>query len=535
MKSGMSTPIIYAGQVESGMGPKVQPASDADLILAISKNQDASAFAQLYERYKNSGYALAYRITRQKDMAEEALQEAMLRIWNAARSFDPKGNPKGWILKIVAREGLEAMKKNRRRQVIKEREGAREHLAADEHSDSAAEHGEALAMLHGLLDRLPDIERQMVALYYAAGFSQAEIAEQLAVPQRTVSFRLSKVLEGLRQGLSKAGFAAALPLLEADSLGNAMLSGTPAPASIATQIFENLAEQVPVGAQGPAVAAGSKLSWAVVGAGIVILATGAGLWTKAKVNSEAQTVPPHKKSDKILPASPPLASEKVAPNLPDKGKDTLKYRDLAWSFDTGLPKGPVLLEGGWKFEPHPNKAANVLWAPPSASYQPALLALPVHARGTPYLVTLKEIYLRDCISTKTLAFSDGRAVLEGRIWIRPRIFLKFKKARGHGSTIRYWHYDRYLVGTEKGQVTYIEHLPEEKSTFTRLILACQDVAIESISFREIRREEIPAELRDPKALIATFEAEGIKSTESKVLPLLDRHTSLLAKPFITED
>src|SRR5579862_6284908 len=60
-----------------------------------------SAFSELYEGHAGAAYSLALRLMENNALAEDAVQEAMLRIWKAAPTMRP-GNTRAWILRIVA-------------------------------------------------------------------------------------------------------------------------------------------------------------------------------------------------------------------------------------------------------------------------------------------------------------------------------------------------------------------------------------------------------------------------------------------------
>src|SRR5262245_46928087 len=87
---------------------------DNSLVLAVAK-RDRDAFAVLYERHARICLGLAQHLTGSQALAEEAVQEAMLRIWQLAHLYRT-GNARAWILKIVAHESTRIIRSSRRMQ-----------------------------------------------------------------------------------------------------------------------------------------------------------------------------------------------------------------------------------------------------------------------------------------------------------------------------------------------------------------------------------------------------------------------------------
>ena len=81
------------------------------LLLAIGKERDQAAFQELYDHILSPAFGVASYLTRRKEQAEEAVQEAMIRIWNSAHTYKP-GKGKSWVLRIVAREAIRVRKKD---------------------------------------------------------------------------------------------------------------------------------------------------------------------------------------------------------------------------------------------------------------------------------------------------------------------------------------------------------------------------------------------------------------------------------------
>lgn len=309
---------------------------DAQLLLAIAERQDRDAFGELFDRFQRPAYSLAQYLTRDRDLAEEAVQEAFLRVWRSAKTFRADGKPRSWVLRIVAGKSLEILRRKRRNREKMERVQQQAAGCAEAPVAAGAEQGELLVTLRRHLDRLPDLERQLIALYYGGEMSQDEIAAQLEMPQRTVSFRIQKVLEQLRERLSSAGFAAALPLaggtLSGDLLSEALCSGPSVPPGLGEALTAKLGTAAAEVSQRAAVAKASlsPLAWAAVAVTVAAAGTGAYLM----LNKEA----PSAASVSAAKSDAPARETKSAQDKPFS---------VNWSFAKGAPKELSVIMGQW--------------------------------------------------------------------------------------------------------------------------------------------------------------------------------------------
>ena len=118
-------------------------------------------------------------------LAEEVVQQSLLKAWRAAGSFDPSRPLAPWLYSIVRRCAIDVWRHERRH-----------HHAGDLVEDVAivADKSEAVATawtVRAALDALPDDERTLLRLMYFDGLTQAEIADRLAIPLGTVKSRMS--------------------------------------------------------------------------------------------------------------------------------------------------------------------------------------------------------------------------------------------------------------------------------------------------------------------------------------------------------
>jgi RNA polymerase sigma-70 factor, ECF subfamily len=172
--------------------------SDADLLVLVAE-RDRAAFEALYHRYVRSMYGLALRRLRDRQRAEDAVQETFAAVWRSAASYRPeRGAAAPWLYAVA-------------RNAVIDRLRARSEPAAEAPDLPSSEPGPAdraessfvAWRVHRALEELPPKEREVIELAYWSGMSQSEVAEYLHIPLGTVKTRtrsalsrLSEILEG---------------------------------------------------------------------------------------------------------------------------------------------------------------------------------------------------------------------------------------------------------------------------------------------------------------------------------------------------
>ncbi len=223
---------------ESSRAPTVesrQSREDRELMRRVAENKDAQAYEALCRKHSTLLYNLICNICSDSALAEDALQETMLTVWSRASTFDPdcrQGSVRAWMIQIAAHKalGIRVRKaKDRARVQRKQREAQGATDWAEE--SRATEQNELLIAARTMIQRLPDRDRKLLALYYGSGWSQQKIAGQLDMPQRTVSLRLQQALAELREKLTQAGYAG-LAVLEGVVLPEALQSGIDLPRAL---------------------------------------------------------------------------------------------------------------------------------------------------------------------------------------------------------------------------------------------------------------------------------------------------------------
>lgn len=176
-------------------------------LLAATARGDRAAFAELYDATSSHLFALLLRILRRRDLAEEALQDCYVRIWQKSGSYSvERGAPVAWLASIARYRALD-MLRARRPEVSEQTSESGEPPAShvDEGIDvqRQAEDQHELERLHDCLGELGGEQRSAVMLAYYEGFTHPELAERLAAPLGTVKSWVRRGLQRLRECLER--------------------------------------------------------------------------------------------------------------------------------------------------------------------------------------------------------------------------------------------------------------------------------------------------------------------------------------------
>jgi RNA polymerase sigma-70 factor (ECF subfamily) len=165
---------------------------------------DERALAELYDRMAPLAYGLALRMTGDTALAQDAVQDAFVRAWIHARSFDRKrGNARGWLLRIVRNSTIDALRSADALQRAAQRSVLEPSVVAAERPDELIARSQRSAALRRALEELPDEQRHVLEIAYFEGLSHSEIAARENIPLGTVKTRIREGVLKLRSFASK--------------------------------------------------------------------------------------------------------------------------------------------------------------------------------------------------------------------------------------------------------------------------------------------------------------------------------------------
>ncbi len=176
----------------SSSSPSFSALALADL-LARCRRHEPAAQRLLYERFAGPMLALARQYAPTTADAEDALQEAFIKVFEHLPTQRVDSAFAGWVRQIVVRTALDAWRQRRARRPTFELEVA-QHMPTPE---ASAVEQLTLEEVRALIERLPDGCRLVLLLYTVEGYSHAEIAQVLGIGESASSAQLARARQRL--------------------------------------------------------------------------------------------------------------------------------------------------------------------------------------------------------------------------------------------------------------------------------------------------------------------------------------------------
>ncbi|CUX13941.1 RNA polymerase sigma-70 factor, ECF subfamily [Agrobacterium genomosp. 13 str. CFBP 6927] len=172
---------------------------DLDRALAACARGDRNALRAIFDREAGRLIAVAERIVKRRELAEEVVQESFVRIWTHAHQYRrDQGSARGWIYAIVRNRALNLLRDGRREIAVQDVETLRDIEQADE-VIAAWQKLDRNSRLYECLGALDETKRQGILMAYVAGYSHGEIAGRLRVPLGTTKSWIRRGLSALRE------------------------------------------------------------------------------------------------------------------------------------------------------------------------------------------------------------------------------------------------------------------------------------------------------------------------------------------------
>lgn len=157
---------------------------DEDVQCLLRRRQYQDAFEHLLNRYETKVFRMVVAFLKDPAGAEDVTQEIFLKLWQALPDYDERASPGTWLFTIARNTCLSALRRNSYRKV----------LQLDAISEPA---GRTPAVITDIelarsIDRLPEIQRTVITLFYLQEKSIDDVAGMLGMPQGTVKSHLHR-------------------------------------------------------------------------------------------------------------------------------------------------------------------------------------------------------------------------------------------------------------------------------------------------------------------------------------------------------
>lgn len=178
---------------------------EAELMRRIGQG-DRGAFDELYARYSRPLFSYAYKFLKDRMLAEEALQDAFVKIWRTASRYDPAlSRPFSWAVLVTKRLCIDKLRRLRPESVVEDPlalQSTEDHRSQEQLPSDAVANREQAGTLRSMLEKLPQAQKESLSLALSKGLTQQEISDALNMPLGTVKTSMRRGMQRLRQLMS---------------------------------------------------------------------------------------------------------------------------------------------------------------------------------------------------------------------------------------------------------------------------------------------------------------------------------------------
>jgi RNA polymerase sigma-70 factor (ECF subfamily) len=175
------------------------PASDEAVFRQVQRG-DRSAFATLVDRFERRAYAVAIRLLGRREDAEDAVQQAFLRLYESRGSYNPRWRLNTWFYRILVNACVDEL---RRRRPTESADVAE--MPGTDSPERAAMDRDRSRRVQAALGAVPTEARIVLTLFYGDGRSCQEIGRIRGVSVNTVKTHLRRGRLALRRALRRQG------------------------------------------------------------------------------------------------------------------------------------------------------------------------------------------------------------------------------------------------------------------------------------------------------------------------------------------
>ncbi len=171
--------------------------SEEELVSSLVQ-KDQQAFSYLYDNYAGALNAVILKMVDNKELTEDILQEAFVKIWNNFENYDKtKGRLFTWMLNITRNLTIDTLRSKsfKKQQKIS---GDENSVSSMEDTKTGLDKFDAMG-LRKQVSNLKEDQRSIIDLAYFVGFTQDEISKQLGIPLGTVKTRMRTAILELRK------------------------------------------------------------------------------------------------------------------------------------------------------------------------------------------------------------------------------------------------------------------------------------------------------------------------------------------------
>lgn len=191
--------------VEEQDAPEVVATSDEELFVARVLRGDTRAFDEIFEHYSGSMFRTAYSIMKDRDLAEDAVQNALIQAWQHMSSLHEAGALRPWLMRIVVNQCISVKRRLARSAAFLDQSVAEQETNfASQVADDARGRTESYWDITQALAKLSAQQRIAITLHYYQGMTLPEMSQKLCISENTLKKRVQAALINLRRVLRYA-------------------------------------------------------------------------------------------------------------------------------------------------------------------------------------------------------------------------------------------------------------------------------------------------------------------------------------------
>lgn len=173
---------------------------DEQILFALLREGDESAFEQIYKLYWTQLFNTAYKRLPEKEKCNDIIQNVFTDLWNRRATLD-LDNPSAYLHTAVRFQVLKQVSRNPKNNAFTE--SFETELISPLTTDGEVLEKEVKVLIELFIKALPQKRRDIFLMYYFKGLSTAQIANQLNVSQKTVQNQLATASNALRLRLTQ--------------------------------------------------------------------------------------------------------------------------------------------------------------------------------------------------------------------------------------------------------------------------------------------------------------------------------------------
>jgi len=148
---------------------------------------------------KDKLYRYTLRILKNEDEAKDVVQETMIKVWNKRDEMHTYENMEAWCIRVARNLSLDKLKSKHNNSV--DIDNAYDLQSSSQSPYSSTEQSDTMNTIHHFIDKLPDMQKQVIQLRDIDGFSYQEISDMLKQNLNTVKVNLFRARKYVREQL----------------------------------------------------------------------------------------------------------------------------------------------------------------------------------------------------------------------------------------------------------------------------------------------------------------------------------------------